>query len=295
MRKILFIINPVAGRGKSKDYISLIKKRMTIEAIDFEIKISNQVGHVTKLAKWACEHQFSDIIVVGGDGTLVECINGLDLSQSVNVGIIPAGSGNDYARMLNMSSDFEIAMNHILIGQYKLVDIGLANGERFINACCLGIDSAIIMDTDKIKAYLKGSTAYLLSTMKQFFFYQSQKVNIKIDEMVLERKVILVAISKGQYIGGGMQISPHACIDDGEFSICIVNHINRFKLMKLFPSIFKGKHIEYKTYVETYKGKNVKIESLNDNLWYELDGNLRGMTPLITELSENKIRMIYSS
>lgn len=232
-------------------------------------------------------------MVAGGDGSLVEALNGMDLSRDVQLGIIPAGTGNDYAKVLNLSRDFDIAMDTIIEGQSKLVDIGLVNETKFINVCCCGIDGEIIMDTDKIKKHIRGSAAYLLATVKNLARYKAKKVVIEIDGKRFKREIILAAVGKGQYIGGGMQITPTADVSDGQFEICIVNKLAKPKLIALFPSIFKGEHIYIQPTVEVYKGKNVKIRTIEDRLLVEADGNIIGTTPIEIRINNQKIKMIY--
>lgn len=293
MRKILFIINPVAGHGKGKNLIKAINDFMEDKALAYEIKISNRLGNITEITQKACREDYTDIVVVGGDGSLVEALNGMDLASKIQLGIIPAGTGNDYARVLNLSREFEVAMETIIRGQSKLVDIGLVNQTKFINVCCCGIDGEIIMDTDKIKRHIRGSAAYLLATIKNLASYKAKKVVIEIDGKKLKREVILAAVGKGQFIGGGMQITPNADVSDGQFEICIVNKLAKPKLIALFPSIFKGEHIYIKPTVEVYKGKNVKIRTIEDRLLVEADGNIIGTTPIEISINSQKIRMIY--
>lgn len=292
MRKILFIINPVAGNGQGKVLIRNINTYMDNENLQYLIKISNKLGNITELAKWGSRENYTDIVVVGGDGSLVEAMNGIDLEKEIRLGVIPAGTGNDFARMLNVDKDYIEALKIIIRGETKSVDIGIANSTKFINVCCCGIDGEIIMDTDRIKNKITGSTAYLLSTIKNLATYRAKKVIVNIDGMVLTREVILIAIGNGQYVGGGMKVTPGAVIDDGQFEICIINKLNKIKLLALFPSIFKGTHVEIKPVVEIYKGKKIEIQTIEDRLMVNADGNIIGTTPLKISLIKQKIQFI---
>lgn len=292
MRKILFIINPVAGNGKGKSLIRTINEFMDHLEIEYLIKISNKLGNVTDLAKWGSSENYTDIVIVGGDGSLVEALNGIDFTKEIRLGIIPAGTGNDFARMLNITKDSKVALEIICSAKTKNVDIGVANNTKFINVCCCGIDGEIIMDTDRIKNKITGSTAYLLSTIKNLGTYKAKKVIIKIDDKIIRREVIMVAVGNGQYIGGGMKVTPGAIIDDELFEICIVNKVNKVKLLALFPSIFKGTHVEIKNVVEIYTGKNIQIETIEDRLLVNADGNIIGTTPLKISFMKEKIQFI---
>lgn len=293
MRKFLFIINPVAGHGKGKEQIQIISQYMSNLGLDYSLKISNKVGNVTEITAWGCENEFTDIITVGGDGTFVEAVNGIDLSANVRLGLIPSGTGNDFARVLNMPKEVKACLDIIVKCDTKLVDVGMVNQQRFINVSCMGIDGEIILDTDRIKDKIKGTSAYVLSTLKALTSYKAKKVIITIDGQEYRREIILVAIGNGKYIGGGMKVTPDAEIDDGLFDICIVNKLSKAKLMMLFPSIFKGDHISIKPTVEMYRGKEIYVEAIEDRLLINADGNIIGTTPATVSIIGNKINLIY--
>lgn len=293
MRKILFIINPVAGHGSGKNLIKIITDYMENTTIDYTIKISSKIGNVTELAAWGCEQNYSDIISVGGDGSLVEALNGMDLDKAITLGLIPAGTGNDFARMLGLSKDYAACLEVIEAGAARPVDIGEVNGNRFINVCCCGIDGEIILDTDRIKHRIRGTSAYLISTLKALTTYRAKKVHIKIDDLELSRETIMVAVGNGRFIGGGMKVTPDAEIDDGLLDVCVVNKLSKPKLIALFPSIFKGEHIHIKPTVEMYKGKNIQITTIEDRLLINADGNIVGTTPAEIKMTGKKLNMLY--
>lgn len=295
MRSFLFIINPVAGHGSGKNLIQIINQYMQKFEYSYQIKISSQLGNITELAAWGSQQNFSDMVIVGGDGSLVEAINGVDLDKDIQLGIIPAGTGNDFAKALNLPKDYLKALDVIIEGHVKLVDVGSVNDMRFINVCCCGIDGEIIMDTDKIKRYIRGGTAYLLSTLKNLSTYRAKRVQIEIDGHKLQREIILIAVGNGQYVGGGMKVTPNAEIDDGLFEICVVNKLNKIKLIALFPSIFKGEHTNIKPTVEMFKGKNIQIKAIQDRLMVNADGNIIGTTPVKMDIAGKKIKMIVKS
>lgn len=292
MRKILFIINPVAGHGNGKNLIKIINDFMEPHSIEYAIKISSKIGNVTELAAWGCQHEFTDIIAVGGDGSLVEALNGIDLEKDISLGLIPAGTGNDFAKVLDLKKDYLYCLNAIMDNEVRAVDVCEVNGQRFINVCCCGIDGEIILDTDKIKHRIRGTSAYLLSTLKALATYKAKKVVIKIDDLELRRETIMIAVGNGKYIGGGMMVTPNAEIDDGLFEICIVNKLSKPKLIALFPSIFKGEHIHIKPTVEMYTGKKIQINCIEDRLLINADGNIIGMTPAEIKITGKKLNMI---
>ncbi len=291
MRKILYIINPVSGSGAGASFIEKIREKMNESEILYEIKISARVGQITELVKNGLD-EYTDIIIVGGDGSIIEALNGVNLESNVRFGIIPSGTGNDFARLLYKEKSIEYYLNVIIKGETQRTDLGSVNKNLFINVCCVGIDSAILLDAEKLKKHIKGPSAYLISSIKNLLFYKAKKINIKIDELTLRREMVLIAVSNGKYFGGGMMIAPDAALNSGEFEICIVNKINPLKLMRLFPSIFKGEHVHIKPYVEIFRGKQIKIEAIEEQLLFEADGNIMGLTPISIEVAVQKINII---
>ncbi len=290
MRKIRFIINPVAGDGSSKLLLSKIKEKMSSQSAVIDFKISSHKGHITELAEEAVHEKFTDLIVAGGDGTIIEAVNGI-LGAPIRLGILPSGTGNDYARSVGISSDFDEAMENILETDIVLSDIGLVNGEAFLNSVGVGIDSDVVETTQKIKNMFPGSMAYALSTVKSILTYRAKHVRIHLDDVVLERKVMLIAIGNGKYIGGGMKITPNAKVDSGDFEICIVRDISKPRFLKLFPSVFKGDHVGIAE-VEMFQAKSIQIESLDKPLSVNADGSIVGSTPAKVSMNHYKMQIL---
>ncbi|MBN2899616.1 MAG: diacylglycerol kinase family lipid kinase [Clostridia bacterium] len=286
MRKILFIINPVAGKGITKEMIPEIKRNFKDDVVD--IKITKNVGDATQIAKTYSE-SYSDIISVGGDGTLTEIVDGLK-DYKGKLGIIPAGTGNDFARSLNIEHSLFTCLEIIKNGKTKKCDILKVNDHRFINVASFGIDGQVIIETDKIKHKIKGTTAYVISSLKAIRKFEPYKVKLSIDGKTLEREIVLVAVGNGQYFGGGMQVTPRAKIDDGQLDVVLANKTSKINLIKLFLKLFKGEHIG-DALVEHYKCLEFKIES-HEDLYINADGNLIGKVPASISVENEKIQVI---
>lgn len=273
MRKIKFIINPAAGNGSSKDTITIIHDKMETSKLNYSISISSYKGHVELLSKEAVKDGYTDIIAVGGDGTVLEVFNGL-FNNNVTLGIVPAGTGNDFVKMLNIDKDLEKSVDKIIVGATKVIDIGVVNNTHFLNVVGLGIDGEIVDKTEKVKNVIKGSVAYIYSTFAVLASYKCKKVKIEVDGVLHERECYLVAVGNGKYYGGGMMIAPDAEIDNESLEVVIINKISKLKFTILFRKVFSGKHIEEPA-VEVFRGKKVNILT-TDNLKINADGNIIG-------------------
>ncbi len=277
MDRYFFVVNPVAGKGKAR----LLKK--TIEnyeknlAVEYEIAQTEYPGHGEMLSKEACKRGFDNVISVGGDGSLLEVVNGV-AGKDVSVGIIPCGTGNDFSRTLGLPGKIEEQLKVIHGGKKKRVDLGKANGRYFINVFSFGIDALIARETQKIKKYIPRRFAYVAATIKMLMTYHGVQVRMERDESVFEGEVMLAAFGNGQYYGGGMKITPQAAVDSGDFQVCIVKTLSRTRFLRLFPKVFSGKHIEC-IEVETSRAKRIKIES-KDWILLNADGEIVGECPV---------------
>ena len=273
MRKIKFIINPAAGNGEAKNTINLIHSKLEDTGLEYSISISGYVGDVERLSVEAVENGYTDIVAVGGDGTVLEAFNGL-FNKNVNLGLIPAGTGNDFVKMININKNFEEAIDKIIEGNTKVIDIGVVNDTHFLNVVGMGIDGEIVKKTEQVKKIIKGSPAYIYSTFSTLINYKCKNVRIEIDGEVYNRKVYLVAVGNGKYFGGGMMVTPGAELDSENFEIVIINEMARSKFAILFRKVFSGNHV-HEDPVEVFYGKNVNITS-EDPLMVNADGNIIG-------------------
>lgn len=273
MRKIKYIINPVAGDGSSKETLAIIHEKMKETQLEYSISISGYKGDVENIAKEAVEEKYTDIVAVGGDGTLLEAFNGV-FEKNVALGIIPTGTGNDFVKMLGIEKNIVSSIDRIIRGKTKLVDTGRVNDSHFLNVVGLGIDGEIVQKTEKVKKIIKGSAAYIYSTFSTLVNYQCKKIKIIIDDKIYEREVFLVAIGNGKYFGGGMKITPAAEIDNEIFEIVIINKMPKPKFAVLFRKVFSGNHVS-EDVVETFSGKKVIVQG-DDSMMINADGNIIG-------------------
>ncbi len=286
MRKILFIVNPISGKGSAKKVIPIIKN--SFKDFDMDMKITKFVGDATNIASLNAS-KYTDIISVGGDGTLKEVLDGL-MYYKGNVGIIPCGTGNDFIRSLDLSNSIDKCVDVIKQNKAKKVDVLLVNEQPYINIASFGVDGDVIVGTDKIKHMITGTPAYALSAINSISKFKPYKVTMQIDNKIIEREIAIVAVSNGMYFGGGMKISPLSNLDDGLLDVTIANKTNRLKLISLFKKLFKAQHMN-SNIVEHYKCKYFKIES-NQEIRINADGNLIGKIPAEIKLADYQINIL---
>lgn len=293
-RKIAVIINPVAGKGKAIDALPILKQKFETlkEEIEVSYSVSKNKKNIEELTKVYLKEGFNEFLAIGGDGTLFELINGLDLSQNKNIkiGMVPMGTGNDFVKSLGEVKEIDWILNRVIDNVTQKVDIGLVNGSYFLNSCTFGIDGPITQKTEKNKKRFPGKSAYFVSTLSTALTYKSSKMRITIDNQIIEKNILMVAVCNGQYIGGGMKICPEAKVNDRLLEICLIEKVSPFKIIKEINKIYSGKLNEIDE-VHYFRGENIKIESLENFALINADGNIIGTDPASISLHENQIEV----
>jgi len=281
--KHLFIINPVAGKGKALEYIPKIKDFFSRRQDDmYFIETTEKPGHAVDLVKQYVSKDTYRVYSVGGDGTLNEVLNGIAGSDS-SLAVIPAGSGNDFVKSLvNYSPLYlsqkdeakSVLLEKLAHGQEKLADIGRINDRYFINISSIGFDAEVVYNTNRIKKLplVTGIFAYILGVFSTLISYSKNILRISIDNNSIETDTLLVAVANGRYYGGGMQPAPAASIYDGIFDICLIKGVGRLRILKFFPKFIKGRHSDVKE-VSFHRSKQVKIYS-NHKVALNVDGEV---------------------
>lgn len=270
---ILFVVNPVAGKGKNDFIVAKIKAAMSLLEISYEIKVTTKEKEAEEIVQKATSKGFTKIVAVGGDGTVYEVANGL-VGSDIPLGVIPAGTGNDFARTVGIPTDIEKALKTIVDGKILCIDYGKANDRCFVNVASVGLDAEIVKATAHVKRYFSGAGAYIAGMLRTLLQFHYKEISLKIDCLNRKKNVMLVAIANGKYYGGGMKIAPMAEITDGILQVCVIDRLSKWKLIRLFPTIFSGSHVRHKE-VKLYKGKEISIKS-EQPLLINLDGDIIG-------------------
>ncbi|WP_244421965.1 diacylglycerol/lipid kinase family protein [Ktedonobacter racemifer] len=262
----LIILNPAANRGNMVLHRSLIasyRQRHELEYIETRLP-----GEAQELAKQAAQSGQA-VVVVGGDGTLNEVVNGILSSKSrVALGIVPAGSGNDYAcNTLQLPREPEAALERALHGSPVEVDAGIVNGHYFINAFSVGLDADIAVAVGQLKKYplMSGARLYYTAALKQLLlgYRHCPWLTFSIDgvEIVPEKhQFVLLAVSNGPAYGAGFRVNPQADYRDGYFDICAISYTPLLRALKLLPVLQRGEHSS-EPEVKFYRAKSVRVSS----------------------------------
>ncbi|QBO37340.1 diacylglycerol kinase family lipid kinase [Periweissella cryptocerci] len=270
------IINKFAGSGNAAKIWPHIESTLLEKNVAYKMVTSDYAGHVTEIAKERANQHRNDeiIIVIGGDGTLHEAINGLKQSSfEVPIAYIPAGSGNDFARGLGMSKDPQTALSQILAAtKPKIIDVGRYVAQDsptphyFVNNVGIGFDAAIVAYTNhspmksKLNRLHLGSLSYLTS----IFHVMSNQPGFKIDvvngqQVAHMDNAFLVTLSNHPYFGGGVKILPTAKIDSGELELILIEKMTWLQFIHMYSLMLRGKHYSMPI-VQHIVGKNIQLQ-----------------------------------
>lgn len=301
------IVNPIAGSGKGLDDYPLISKLLRDNNIKCEAVFTEHKYHATELTVSAIEAGFRHIIVIGGDGTLHEVVNGIYIQKSaspedVTIAMISVGTGNDWIRMLGIPRRYSEAIRAIREGYTFLQDVAAVEYEEahyrqtryMANVAGIGFDAAVIrrLQNQKAKSRL-GKTAYLWCMIRSFFSYKATGVKIWVDDKLIYNNLLFsMAIGVGKYNGGGMQQLPDAVADDGLLDITMIKPLHwwhvLFRIRRLFNgTIYSIGHVLYA------QGGRIRIESTPEAP-LEVDGELLGATPIEFSVRHREVRVIVN-
>lgn len=267
------IINMTAGGGKTKrDWLS-IAQILQKEGIRYEPYFTDRRLHASIIARNKIKEGYSKIIVVGGDGTMNEVINGVFAQKRIHttevmLGMISVGTGNDWAKTFNIPSDYEGAVRTIKQQKTFIQDAGLVNYRKsgkewnryFINIAGMGFGARVVERTNRMKEKGKsGPLLYFYNIFYSLIKYRSKKAVIEIDGKSYNRKIFSLNVGIGKYNGGGMIQVPHAIADDGLYSITLIKKIGKLNVIANMKKLYNGTIVNHSK-VETYMAKTVQIE-----------------------------------
>ena len=268
IRQILFIINPVSGTGKKNSLEQLLIKLINTSVINYEIKYTERPGHAVEIAKAVVKNNSHQVVVaVGGDGSVNEVATGL-IGSSIELGIIPAGSGNGFARHLGIPLKFEDAIKTILKGKSIKVDTGLLGTENFFGVAGVGFDAHISKKFEE--ASTRGFWTYFKLTLSEYSKYKEREYTIKFDDKVKEFKALLLCFCNSSQWGNDAFISPNSNIQDGFLRIVIIGKIPLISVPYFAFRLFK-KSVHKSKYYQEIKIKSCSVVQ-NDKIIH-LDGD----------------------
>lgn len=279
----LLLINPKSGNGRGNKVGKLVKqefKALGIQYLDISADSAQQSQENLK-RKLRENQKFEGLFLIGGDGTVNLAVQEL-VGSDLGLALIPAGTGNDFARTLNLKlKNPEQLIKYYLSSRPSLIDVGRVGNKYFVDVLSTGFDSMVNERANAMKR-IKGRAKYNISILLVLSTFKPKNYRFSIDGFSFESKAMLIAVSNGICYGGGMKVTPDAKIDDGLFDILILSPVSKIEFLKVFPKVFSGKHITHPA-VKISRGRSVEIDS--DAVAYA-DGERVGPLPVKARVIE---------
>lgn len=298
------IVNKTAGGGKTERDWPVIEQLLKKHGIRFEPFFTSRRLHASIITRTKIKEGYSRIIVVGGDGTMNEVINGLFSQGTIHttevmLGMISVGTGNDWARTFNIPSGYEEAVLTIKQQRTFIQDAGLVhyrkNGKEwkryFINIAGMGFGARVVERSNRMKDQGKsGAFLYFYNIFTSLMRYKSQKAMIEIDGKTYDRSIFSLNVGICKYNGGGMIQVPHAVADDGLYSITLIKKMGKLNVLANVKRLYNGSIVEHSR-VETYMARSVEIGGTS-RLQIETDGESLGHGPVRFQIIPRSVRVI---
>lgn len=274
-RRVRVIVNPSARSGRARKALSQAGQ---IAGLQLEWSESRSAEHLRDLVRSAQEEDLDALAVAGGDGTVALALSGLNGPNRVPLGVLPSGSGNDFARDLGISKVLGEALRVLANGGARWVDVARVTpgNARFCCVASVGLDEVALRIIHA--SWLPRSKALnIWAALRALCVYRPRRVRVTWQDGSFEGEMMFVAVTNTRSYGGGFLISPAARVDDGLLDVCIVRRTSRTRLLWHFPRILKGTH---GTLPEVIQAASpwVRLEGVAGELPVALDGELPRLT-----------------
>ncbi len=288
VRDIALLVNPQAAQGGALRHLSPVAERLRAGGARVRVLHGRDPDEARKVAAEAVAERPDALVTLGGDGLVNLALQAL-AGSGVPLGIVPAGSGNDIARELGVPRRAPLAaVDVVLDGTVRTIDAGRCNGRYFASVVCCGFDSRVTERANRMRR-LRGQARYAAAVAGELRVFRPLPFTIDVDGQRWETEAMMVAVGNTRAYGGGMQICPQACDDDGLLDLTIIGAVSRPGLVRAFPRVYRGSHLTHPA-VATVRGREVTL-TVSDVTAYA-DGEPFGAAPITCEAVPGALRVL---
>lgn len=292
-KSFILAVNPQGGTKRGLGILEQVKPVFETSQVDLHIRETEYAGHAGNMINEMDLSGCDGFCLIGGDGTLHEVINGLltrSDKKTVPIGCIPGGTGNSFMHDLDCLDPVEAA-NRIVGGKTRPIDVAKVSiGQEVVycfNIVGWGMVTDINMSAEKVRWL--GEQRYNVTTLMHVFFLNRRRTKLILDGEEDEDEFIFILGCNTQYTGKGMRMAPRAKLDDGLIDVIVIRDATRRKLLKIFPKVFDGSHVDDPV-VEYHQVKKYSLIPQEDDI-LNLDGELKGSTPFDVEVLSAAFRV----
>jgi diacylglycerol kinase (ATP) len=291
----VFIVNPIAGNGFAKSIVPKLEEMIKKYNIDYEIVFTERSGHAAELSSMFHERGFHYIIGVGGDGTLNEVARPLINKEDVTIGIIPAGTGNDFIQILGFPGRFtDSDWDTFFKCEVIRMDAGSVNGMIFLNGMGLGFDAQVAAEnyTEPGKVKKGGKNKYIWHIVKTLLFFREKRMTVITQQGNHETDCFINTISIGRRFAGGFLLTPKAIANDGLLDVCMIKRLSLFERFSILLKVPEGKHTTDKR-VNYYQTPGINLE-FSEVVPFHVDGELNFARKFDVTVFPDALNTIYN-
>jgi len=297
--KTIFLVNPASANGSTGRRWPELARRAAAAGLEGATLFSERQGHLAELAREAALDGAELLVVVGGDGSVNEVVNGLaGLGRQPAVAVVPRGTGWDFSRTFGIPRKIDDAVQIALQGDVRTIDLGRASYRAwdgsdatawFANVASAGMSGAIAKRANETTKALGGKASYLWATFAVFSGWEATEIEVAVDGERRAGPMFDVVIANGRFFGGGLEICPEAEPDDGLFDVLTIGDVTKRDLVQTMPKMYRGTHLPHPK-AELLRGSSVTVTS-ETPLPIELDGEQPGTTPVTFEVAAGALRL----
>jgi diacylglycerol kinase (ATP) len=299
LAKCVFLVNPASANGSTGKRWPELARRADAAGLSGDTLFSERAGQLGELARDAALGGATLLVVVGGDGSVNEVVNGLvGLPVQPELALVPRGTGWDFSRTFAIPRKIEDAARVALEGDVRVIDAGKVgyrawdgtNGSSyFANVASAGIGGAVAQRANETTKALGGKASYLLATLAVFARWKPTDVRLTVDSETREGRMLEVLVANAKYLGGGMKMFPDAEPDDGLLDVLTLGDITKADLIRTMPKLYRGTHLPHPK-AELLHGRTVTITT-DAPIPIQLDGEQPGTTPVSFEIVPQALRL----
>jgi YegS/Rv2252/BmrU family lipid kinase len=254
-KPLLVLVNPSSGAGRTRQLLPKVEEELDLRRIGFRVELTESAEHAVAEALAAADAGEVPV-VMSGDG-LIGIVGGALAGTGTPLGMIPAGRGNDLARVLGIPSDPAGAVAVLAAGETRPIDVGEANGQRFLGIASVGFDSEANRIANRTRI-VRGNLVYAYAALRALIAWKPARFSLRVGEERFRFTGYTVCAANSKAYGGGMYVAPDADIADGEFDIVLVGDVSKLRFLGNLPKVFKGTHVE-KDEVRVFRAPSLEL------------------------------------
>lgn len=258
-RRLALLVNPVSGRGRFAGAVDAVADRLATGDFEVTRMVGADGAESARLAAEAVADGYDALVVMGGDGMVQLALDSAVFS-AITLGVIATGTGNDVARALGIAIRKPLECADVIVaGATRRIDVGRVGNRYFATVLAAGFDSRVNERANSM-TWPSGQMRYNIATLAELRVFRPISYSLTLDDVMLDREAMLVAVGNAPSYGGGLRICHEARLDDGLLDVVLIKPVPKRELIKVYPRLFKGSHVTHPAY-ELHRVRRVTIDA----------------------------------